>query len=48
MNAETGKLVKARRFSYREPTATIDAKGYTDATNRIMQKLSRDLMAWLR
>jgi len=48
MNAETGKLVKARRFSYREPTATIDAKGYTDATNRIMQKLSRDLIAWLR
>jgi cholesterol transport system auxiliary component len=48
MNAETGKLVKARRFSYREPTATIDAKGYADATNRMMQKLSRDLVAWLR
>jgi len=48
MNAETGKLVKARRFSYREPTVTIDAKGYVEATNRIMLKLSRDLLEWLR
>ncbi len=48
MDAETGKLVKARRFSYREPTVTIDAKGYVEATNRIMLKLSRDLLEWLR
>ena len=48
MNAETGKLVKARRFSYREATPTVDAKGYVEATNRIMAKLARDLIAWLR
>jgi len=48
MNAETGKLVKARRFSYRETTPTVDAKGYVEATNRIMEKLARDLIAWLR
>lgn len=47
MNAETGKLVKARRFRYREPTKTIDAKGYVEATNRIMVRLSRDLIDWL-
>jgi len=48
MNAETGKLIKARRFSYREATPTTDAKGYMEATNRIMAKLSRDLADWLR
>jgi len=48
MDAETGKLLKARRFSYREATPTIDAKGYVEATNRIMAKLSQDLIAWLR
>ena len=47
MNAETGKLVKARRFRYREATKTIDAKGYVEATNLIMVKLSRDLIDWL-
>ncbi|AKF25155.1 hypothetical protein YH65_06925 [Sulfurovum lithotrophicum] len=48
MNAETGKLIKAKRFSYREPTPTIDARGYVEATNRIMAKLSKDLIHWLR
>lgn len=48
MNAETGKLVKARRFSYREPTTTTNAKGYAEATNRIIVKLSHDLIEWLR
>ena len=48
MNAETGKLLKARRFSYRETTSTVDARGYVEATNRIMAKLAQDLIAWLR
>ncbi|WP_294950868.1 ABC-type transport auxiliary lipoprotein family protein [Sulfurovum sp.] len=47
-NAETGKLLKVKRFSYRENTPTIDAKGYAEATNRIMVKLSRDLVRWLK
>ncbi|WP_294956336.1 ABC-type transport auxiliary lipoprotein family protein [Sulfurovum sp.] len=47
-NAETGKLLKAKRFSYRENTPTTDAKGYAEATNRIMVKLSRDLVRWLK
>jgi cholesterol transport system auxiliary component len=48
MNAETGKLVKARRFSYKEHTTTVDAKGYAEAVNRIMAKLGRDLIRWLQ
>lgn len=48
INAETGKLLKARRFSYREATTTTDSKGYAEATNRIMANLSHDLIAWLR
>jgi len=48
MNAETGKLIKSRRFSYQEATTTKDARGYVEATNRIMGRLGRDLSAWLR
>jgi cholesterol transport system auxiliary component len=48
INADTGKLAKTKRFGYREATETIDAKGYAAATNRIMGRLSRDLVAWLR
>lgn len=47
IDAETGKLLKARHFSYRENTVTVDAKGYVQAVNRIMEKLSHDLIAWL-
>ncbi len=48
MNAENGKLIKTKRFSYKEQTTTTDAKGYVEATNRIMNRLSRDLLLWLR
>ena len=48
MNAENGKLIKTKRFSYKEHTTTTDAKGYVEATNRIMNRLSRDLLLWLR
>jgi cholesterol transport system auxiliary component len=48
MNAETGILVKAKRFSYKEYTTTTDARGYAEATNKIMVKFSRDLLLWMR
>ncbi|MDQ7046431.1 MAG: ABC-type transport auxiliary lipoprotein family protein [Sulfurovum sp.] len=44
INADTGKLVKSKRFSYQEPTQSTDAKGYASATNVIMRKLSGDLL----
>ena len=43
-----GYLVKSKRFSYQEPTKTIDAKGYAEATNVIIGRLSKDLLEWLR
>ena len=48
IDADTGKLVKSKRFSYTEPTPTVDAKGYAIATNRVMHRLSQDLVAWIR
>jgi len=48
VDAESGHLLKTHRFSYREPTRTLNAKGYAEAINRIMVKLSRDLITWLR
>jgi len=44
----TGRLIKTKRFSYRENTKTTDAKGYVEATQRAMGRLSKDLVAWLR
>ncbi len=48
IDADTGKLLKSKRFSYREKTTTIDAKGYVVASNIIIEKLARDLIAWLQ
>lgn len=48
INADMGSLAQSKRFSYREPTLTTDAKGYVDATNKIMVKLSKDLVKWLQ
>jgi len=48
IDADTGRLVKSSRFSYREATPTVDAKGYAAATNVALARLSRDLVAWLR
>ncbi len=48
MDANTGSLVKSKRFSYREGTPTVDAQGYVKATNVAMARLSRDLVEWLR
>jgi len=48
INADRGTLAKSKRFSYQEPTSTTDAKGYASAINRIMTKLSQDLLKWLK
>lgn len=48
VSTHTGKLVKSKRFSYREATQTINAEGYVEASNRAMERLGRDLLAWLR
>ncbi len=47
INTDSGKLIKTKRFSYKENTQTLDARGYVEATNRAMVRLSRDLVVWL-
>ena len=48
IDTSTGKLVKTRKFSYKEPTRTVDARGYVEAANIAMSRLVRDLVSWLR
>ncbi len=48
IDADTGKLMKSKRFSYAEPTPTVDAKGYALATNKALTHLSQDLLRWLK
>ena len=48
INTYTGRLIKTKRFSYRESTPTIDVQGYVIATNVAMDRLSRNLIQWLR
>ncbi len=48
IDADTGTLVKSKRFSYTEATPTVDAKGYAIATNRVMYQLSQDLVSWIK
>jgi len=48
IDTETGRLIKTKRFSYRENTPTVDAQGYAQATNRALHRLSVDLIAWLK
>jgi len=48
ISMKTGRLLKSKRFSYKEATPTIDAKGYVSATNRVIVRLSNDLLQWLK
>lgn len=47
IDADTGKLVKSKKFSYQESTPSTDAQGYASATNVVMGRLSSDLVGWL-
>ena len=48
VDSKTGVLLKTKHFSYKEPTPTVDASGYVQATNRAMHQLAQDLMRWLK
>ena len=48
INTDTGKLVKTKRFSYKVATKTMDAKGYVEATNEAVGRLTKDLLRWLQ
>ena len=47
VDAQRGKLLKVKRFSYKEPTPTVDAKGYVRATQKALARFENDLIAWL-
>ena len=48
VNTNTGKLVKTKRFTYKVVTKTMDAKGYAEATNEAVERLSKDLLRWIQ
>ena len=48
IDTKTGRMTKTRRFSYKEYTKTVDARGFVEASNVAMSKLTRDLVNWLR
>jgi cholesterol transport system auxiliary component len=48
IDVNSGELLRTKAFTYREPTPTVDAKGYVTATNKIMERLMKDLIIWLR
>jgi len=48
IDTKTGRMTKTRRFSYKETTRTVDARGFVEASNVAMSKLTRDLVNWLR
>ena len=47
INTDTGKLVKTKRFSYKVATGTTDAKGYAEAANEAVDRLTKDMLRWL-
>ncbi len=48
INTDIGKLVKTKRFSYKVPTRTTDAKGYVEATNEAVDRLTKDMLRWIQ
>jgi cholesterol transport system auxiliary component len=48
IDTKTGRLVKVKRFSYREATPELNAKGYVTAANRAVNRLENDLIVWLK
>ena len=48
VSTDTGKLIKSKRFSYMEETPTVDAEGYVTASNKALERLSNDLLMWLK
>jgi len=48
IDADTGELVKSKRFSYKEVAPSLDAEGYVIATNRALTQLSKELLLWIK
>ncbi len=46
MNNNT--LIKSKKFEYKIPTDSFNAKGYTQATKKALEKISLNMLNWLR
>jgi len=42
------KILKSRRFNYLIPCKSTDAKGFVEAANEAMHRLSTQMLTWLR
>jgi len=47
INTDTGRLIKSKRFSYKELTTTTDAKGYVEASTKALARLNKALVVWV-
>ncbi len=47
IDSSTSELKKSKKFSYKVATESTDAKGYVEATNKALERLSRDIVKWL-
>jgi len=47
IDTQTGEVIKSKRFSYKETTPTVDAKGFVLALNRAMARMERSLISWI-
>ena len=41
-------LLKSRRFEYRVPCSSTDAKGFVESANKAMEYMGQDIKKWLR
>ncbi len=48
IDTDTGRLIKSKRFSYKEFTTTTDAKGYVEASTKALTRLNKALVTWIR
>ena len=47
IDVRTGRLLRTKRFVYREPTPTVDAEGYVAAVRSALKRFSHDLTRWI-
>jgi len=48
VDMSNNSLVKSRKFTYSIPTKTTDARGFVEATNIALSKITIDMLNWLR
>jgi len=47
IDTDSNRIVKSRKFSYAVPTESVDSKGFVEAMDKAVARLSRDLVLWL-